>query len=34
MASPLTESSDPTPITSLPSDAPMPEARRYAYRAL
>ncbi len=29
----LTDSGDPTPIASLPSDAPMPEVRRYAYRA-
>ena len=29
----LTEANDSTPIANLPSDAPMPEAQRYAYRS-
>ena len=29
----LTEPNDSTPISNLPSDAPMPEAQRYAYRS-
>ena len=29
----LTEANDSTPISNLPSDAPMPEAQRYAYRS-